>query len=94
MRAQVFRIATKSPSDVSGLEALFDRGALRPEDVVAVLGKTEGNGGRNDFTRELAVSALTRLFAARLGIDAALVEDPRCSRSPAAPRASRARTSS
>jgi len=68
MRAHAHRIATSSPSDVSGLAELFHRGVLRPEDVVAVLGKTEGNGGRNDFTRELATTAVSRVFADRLEI--------------------------
>ncbi|MDP9472695.1 MAG: cyanuric acid amidohydrolase, partial [Chloroflexota bacterium] len=49
MEAQVFRVEMDGPSDVSGVARLIDQGALRPEDVVCVLGKTEGNGLVNDF---------------------------------------------
>jgi cyanuric acid amidohydrolase len=75
METLVYRVSTRSPSDVTELEALFAEGALRPEDVVAVLGKTEGNGGRNDFTRELAVRSVAHVLGSRLGLDAAAVED-------------------
>ena len=34
-----------------GLEKLIESGEVNPEEVVAVLGKTEGNGCVNDFTR-------------------------------------------
>jgi cyanuric acid amidohydrolase len=54
----VIRIPTHGPGDVSGLMALIDSGALEPSFILAVLGKTEGNGGVNDFTREYAVAAL------------------------------------
>ncbi len=54
----VIRIPTNGPGDVSGLLALIESGALEPSSIVAVLGKTEGNGGVNDFTREYAVAAL------------------------------------
>ena len=42
------------PSDASGLEWLVQEGIVDPDTVVAVIGKTEGNGGVNDFTRILA----------------------------------------
>lgn len=63
-----FRILTGGPSDVAELTALLDTGVLLAEDLVSILGKTEGNGGRNDFTRELAIRALEDLLAPRLGV--------------------------
>ena len=54
----VTRIPTSGPGDVSGLMALIEKGVLEPSSILAVLGKTEGNGGVNDFTREYAVAAL------------------------------------
>src|ERR1700742_1472123 len=54
------------PGDVSAVAGLFDRG-LDPASVVAILGKTEGNGCVNDFTRGYAVTVLKGLFADRLG---------------------------
>lgn len=57
-RARIHRIATSAPDDTSGLRALIDSGDLDPSKLVAILGKTEGNGCVNDFTRAFAVSAL------------------------------------
>jgi len=61
MRAMVYRVAASGPDDVSGVEALFSRG-LDPKTIVAVLGKTEGNGCVNDFTRGFATSRFEALF--------------------------------
>ena len=62
----VIRIPTHGPGDVSGLMALIDSGALEPSAILAVLGKTEGNGGVNDFTREYAVAALCNALSSHL----------------------------
>ena len=70
----VIRIATKGPGDVSGLMALIGSGAIDPKSILAVLGKTEGNGGVNDFTREYAVAALCTALAPRLGLSPEEVE--------------------
>ena len=56
----------RHPGDVSGVEALFEAG-LPPGQVVAILGKTEGNGCVNDFTRAYAVQALQHMLARRGG---------------------------
>lgn len=70
----VFRIATTGPGDVSGLIDLIVSGAIDPNAILAILGKTEGNGGVNDFTREYAVAALCTALAPKLGLSAAAVE--------------------
>ena len=72
---EVIRITTKSPGDVSGLMQLVESGRLAPASILAVLGKTEGNGGVNDFTREYAVSALCHALAPHLGITPPAVEE-------------------
>jgi cyanuric acid amidohydrolase len=59
----VIQIPTKGPGDVSGLMNLVDTGKIEPASILAILGKTEGNGGVNDFTREYAVSALSVALA-------------------------------
>lgn len=64
----VVRIATDGPGDVSGLLRLIDSGRVDPQSIVAVLGKTEGNGGVNDFTREYAVAALCDALAPHLAL--------------------------
>jgi len=70
----VFKIATRGPGDVSGLMALIGSGAIDPTRILAILGKTEGNGGVNDFTREYAVAALCTALAPKLGLSAETVE--------------------
>ena len=57
-RAFLHRISAAAPDDVSGLSAAIADGRVRPEGLVAILGKTEGNGCVNDFTRAFAVRAL------------------------------------
>ncbi|QPF90546.1 ring-opening amidohydrolase [Bradyrhizobium commune] len=64
----VIRIATTGPGDVSGLMAMIGSGAIDPAAILAILGKTEGNGGVNDFTREYAVAALCTALAPKLGL--------------------------
>jgi cyanuric acid amidohydrolase len=59
----VVQIPTKGPGDVSGLMNLIQAGKIKPASILAILGKTEGNGGVNDFTREYAVSALSAALA-------------------------------
>ena len=59
----VIQIPTKGPGDVSGLMKLIEAGEIEPASILAILGKTEGNGGVNDFTREYAVSALCAALA-------------------------------
>ncbi|MFN3449521.1 MAG: ring-opening amidohydrolase [Roseococcus sp.] len=66
--ALAFLVPARHPGDAAAVAALFDQGALRPEEVVAILGKTEGNGCVNDFTRAYAVEALAAMLAARLGV--------------------------
>lgn len=70
----VVRIATKGPGDVSGLMSMIGSGAIDPRSILAILGKTEGNGGVNDFTREYAVAALCTALAPQLGLPAHEVE--------------------
>jgi cyanuric acid amidohydrolase len=70
----VIRIPTRGPGDTAGLAALLAGGGLRAEDIVAVMGKTEGNGCVNDFTREYATQALAALLAADLKLTPAEVE--------------------
>ncbi|MGC1513921.1 MAG: ring-opening amidohydrolase [Acidimicrobiales bacterium] len=54
--ASLHRIITADPSDTSGLLEAVEHG-LDPSRVVAVVGKTEGNGCVNDFTRGMAAAA-------------------------------------
>jgi cyanuric acid amidohydrolase len=55
------------PGDVGAITRLFDQDEVHPAAVVAILGKTEGNGCVNDFTRGYAVTVLQAMLAERLG---------------------------
>jgi cyanuric acid amidohydrolase len=68
MSVDVVRVVTKGPGDVTGLLRLIDTGEVDPSTILAVLGKTEGNGGVNDFTREYAVAALCDALSRHLAI--------------------------
>ena len=73
-RASLHRVPMAHPGDVSGVEALIE-GGLNPSAIVAILGKTEGNGCVNDFTRAYAVAELGTMLAGRLGTTRAAVLD-------------------
>jgi barbiturase len=61
----VHKVVLESVSDASGLAGLIDAGAFGANEVVAVIGKTEGNGGVNDFTRILADQAFRGVLLER-----------------------------
>ncbi len=73
-RADVFRFATSGPGDVSALRRALDDGQVNARHIVAILGKTEGNGGVNDFTREYAHHVTASLLAERLDVARAEVD--------------------
>jgi cyanuric acid amidohydrolase len=73
-RARVLRLATAGPQDTAPLAAAIDRGEIDPATIVAIVGKTEGNGCVNDFTRGYATLALKLLLAERLKCPVAAVE--------------------
>jgi barbiturase len=62
MAVEAAKIEFKNVQDASGLEACIARGQFSADEVIAVIGKTEGNGGVNDFTRILADQAFRRVL--------------------------------
>jgi barbiturase len=62
---EVRKIPLHHVSDASELARLIDRGELQADRVVAVIGKTEGNGGVNDYTRILADRAFREVLVAK-----------------------------
>jgi cyanuric acid amidohydrolase len=74
-RAAVHLVAARHPGDAAAVAALIDSGAVDAARIVAILGKTEGNGCVNDFTRAYAVEALCHMLAPRLGLSAAQVAE-------------------
>lgn len=72
---QVFRVPMNHPGDMTGIERLIAEGILRVDDIVAIFGKTEGNGCVNDFTRAFAVEALKACLGRHLGIESDAVAE-------------------
>jgi cyanuric acid amidohydrolase len=62
MAIEVAKVELKTVQDASGLETCVRKGQFTADEVVAVIGKTEGNGGVNDFTRILADQAFRRVL--------------------------------
>jgi cyanuric acid amidohydrolase len=62
MAIDVVKIELKSVQDASGLDECIRSGRFKAGEVVAVVGKTEGNGGVNDFTRILADQAFRNVL--------------------------------
>ena len=62
---EVRKIPLHSVSDASELATLIDDGVLDADRIVAVIGKTEGNGGVNDYTRIIADRAFREVIAPR-----------------------------
>lgn len=62
---EVQKVPLHSVSDASELAKLIDRGVLEADRVIAVIGKTEGNGGVNDYTRIIADRAFREVLVAK-----------------------------
>jgi cyanuric acid amidohydrolase len=67
MHADAHRVGMGAPDDVSEAARLLRQKAFRADEVVAILGKTEGNGGVNDYTRALATLSFQQLPAQQGG---------------------------
>ena len=59
---EVRKVPIHSVADASELAKLIDDGVLHAERVVAIIGKTEGNGGVNDYTRIIADRAFREVL--------------------------------
>ena len=73
-RARVLRLPTAGPQDTAPLAAAIASGEIDAGSIVAIVGKTEGNGCVNDFTRGYATLALKLLLAEVLGCPLAEIE--------------------
>src|SRR3954447_6711121 len=62
---EVRKVPILTVSDASGLADLIDGGVLDADRVIAVIGKTEGNGGVNDYTRIIADRAFREVLVAK-----------------------------
>ena len=59
---EVRKVPIHSVADASELAKLIDDGVMEADRVIAIIGKTEGNGGVNDYTRIIADRAFREVI--------------------------------
>ena len=62
---EVRKVPIHSVADASELAKLIDDGVMEASRVIAIIGKTEGNGGVNDYTRIIADRAFREVLVAK-----------------------------
>jgi cyanuric acid amidohydrolase len=67
-RVELFVCPTATPADTSGLQKLADSGQIKPDTLVALVGKTEGTGFHDDWGRVWADVALREWTSRFLGV--------------------------
>ncbi|MDE0236330.1 MAG: ring-opening amidohydrolase, partial [bacterium] len=67
MPFEVRKIPFEHVTDTSGLEQTIAEGSFRGDQIVGVVGKVEGNGGVNDFSRILADRVLRDFLVEHCG---------------------------
>ncbi len=67
-RVEMFVCPSATPADTSGLQKLADAGKIKPDTLVALVGKTEGTGAHDDWGRVWADVALREWTARLLGV--------------------------
>ncbi|HEV2477067.1 MAG TPA: ring-opening amidohydrolase, partial [Candidatus Dormibacteraeota bacterium] len=67
-RVEMFVCPSATPADTSGLQKLADEGKIKPDTLVALVGKTEGTGFHDDWGRVWADVALRGWTAGLLGV--------------------------
>ena len=70
---EVRKVPLHSVNDASEFTKLLEDGVLEADRVLAIIGKTEGNGGVNDYTRIIADRAFREALLAQ-GVDAEKVK--------------------
>lgn len=67
-RVDMFVCPSATPADTSGLQALADAGKVTRDNLVALVGKTDGTGFHDDWGRVWADAALREWTAHLLGV--------------------------
>jgi cyanuric acid amidohydrolase len=67
VRADVHRFPLPDPGDVSHLRQAIAAGSVNPREIVAIIGKTHGNGLVNDYTRGFLTQSLALLISSATG---------------------------
>jgi len=69
-RVEMFICPMATPADTTGLQKLVDSGKIKPDTLVALVGKTEGTGAHDDWGRVWADVVLRDWTGRFLGISA------------------------
>jgi cyanuric acid amidohydrolase len=75
LQADLTVVPMLAPNDTDAFEALFTSGAVDPNAVVALIGKSEGSGLANDYGRQFADLSLRGALAAARGCPVAAIAD-------------------
>ena len=67
LQTDVHRFPLADPGDVQGLRQAIATGLVDPREIVAVIGKTHGNGLVNDYTRGFLTQSLAFLISGATG---------------------------
>lgn len=62
---EVRKVPIHSVADASELAKLIDEGVFEADRIIAIIGKTEGNGGVNDYTRIIADRAFREVIQSK-----------------------------
>lgn len=62
---EVRKVPIHSVADASELSKLIDEGVFEADRIIAIIGKTEGNGGVNDYTRIIADRAFREVIQSK-----------------------------
>jgi len=64
----VFKVPMSAPDDLRSFVSLVEKKHFQLDEVIAVLGKTEGNGCVNDFTRALTTTVFRNYMSKALNL--------------------------
>lgn len=67
-KLEVIKLEMSSPDDIKLFDKAITNGDIDPNEVIAILGKTEGNGCVNDFTRALTTQTYKSYLSKKLAI--------------------------
>lgn len=73
VQADIYRLPMSHPGDVSALATLIETRQVDAHSICAVIGKTEGNGGINDFTRGYFTDRLMTMLERHLNEPAEMI---------------------
>lgn len=75
MKIEIYKVAMDAPDDVHAIADLIKNGKIEPDEIIAIIVKTEGNGNVNDFTRGFTTFSIQTLLSERLKCSRAAVSE-------------------